>query len=225
MKSASFSQMFSFPVIDEIPSLLEFAWLPWRLGGWSDRELGISTLGRKLRGYPVQFPGWHCFLGDSPTKLVVCLCVFSVPMCSCVIVSDCRWPNKSHCTVAHSFPLWILNINPKQPPENFPCARPALSGPAHMRGWNLDCARTNRSIRIQDLWSYLITNLLNWGLGSFVCYALVLNTNIYSFLFRFVFYLVVYCGNKSLEEAQLMVTDKHSLIMTFYIFKNRTYKS
>ena len=62
--------------------------------------------------------------------------------------------------------------------------------------------------------------LLSCLIGDWVLlFVVFLNTNIYSFD------LVVCCGNKSLEEAQLMVTDKHSLIMTFSVFKNRTYKS
>lgn len=39
------------------------------------------------------------------------------------------------------------------------------------------------------------------------------------------FYLLPYCGNKNLWKVKLVVTKKkHSLIMTFYIFKSRIYK-
>lgn len=79
VKSASFSQKLSVFVIGEIPSLIEFAWLPWGLEGLRQRIWEFLDF-KGNRNYSVQFPNWYFLLGNTPTKVVLFGCVFRVHM-------------------------------------------------------------------------------------------------------------------------------------------------
>lgn len=88
-------------------------------------------------------------------------------------------------------------------------------------GWHRDLTTSaSQCVRLEE---YGTTS--SWLFSSFSPFFLLFCCVFKSiYLQVFVFYLLEYCGNKNLWKAKLVVTGKHSLIMTFYILKSRTYK-
>lgn len=169
MKSKSFSQKSCLPVTDEIASLIEFASLPedWRGQG---QRTGDFQLWEEMQGWIIlcsfmaasesgNLPSWFCG---------------GVFKCPCGIISDCSQPSNPLCTMAHFFlfefqKLSQINIKKiSHAPSQLCRAWPTL----RTGSWAASLFfRMDQPIGIQCPGSYLITKLLNWGLGFSVCFV------------------------------------------------------